>query len=103
MFIKCMHPQCGALTQGGKCSKHGGVAWQDTRESAGIRGYDGRWHRLRNAYFRATPNCERCAMPGQMVHHRQSVRSAPELRYEWGNLETLCLSCHAKEHQGGKR
>ena len=32
------------------------------------------------------------------VHHIKEIEHHPELAYELGNLETLCIDCHNKTH-----
>jgi len=66
-----------------------------------------RWKDLQPVYLAANPLCERCKERGfikgaQLVHHKQSRRTNPELAYEWSNLMSLCIRCHniiEKENQ----
>ena len=57
------------------------------------------WIRLRNYKLSQTPFCERC--PKELlttateVHHKNEVKTHPELRLDFDNLESLCKSCHS--------
>ena len=33
-----------------------------------------------------------------VVHHKKELEDHPELALEVGNLETICVDCHNKEH-----
>lgn len=58
------------------------------------------WRRLRVCKLEQTPFCERC--PPELltianeVHHIKEVKTNPELRLDFENLESLCRSCHSK-------
>ena len=48
--------------------------------------------------------CVRCGAPGEIVHHKihltpQNINN-PLIALGEDNLETLCRSCHAVEHEG---
>lgn len=70
------------------------------RESPRQRGYDARWDRLSLRYRRANPWCRFCEQEGadhlaDLVDHIMPVELAPELRYEWSNLQSLCTMHHS--------
>lgn len=52
--------------------------------------------RDRNA--RGIPTCQTCFRKGNTVHHKKTVKEYPELALRLSNLETICYSCHNKEH-----
>jgi hypothetical protein len=63
-----------------------------------------RWRRLRAAYFYANPLCEECERNGllvaaRQVHHKITMWEAPDLGYDWDNLEALCISCHNRKRE----
>lgn len=70
-----------------------------------------RWKRKQKFIMRRDNYmCQNCRKYGRMreakvVHHIKHVDEFPELAYEDSNLESLCLSCHAKEHpeKGGNK
>lgn len=65
--------------------------------------YNGqRWQDTRLAYLAANPLCEDClktgkVVPGKAVHHIIERVDAPELAYDWDNLESTCNACHNKK------
>lgn len=68
-------------------------AW---RGSASERGYDHQWSKLSKAKLAANPVCEMCCHTlASLVDHIRPVRSRPDLRLCWENLQSLCRSCHA--------
>ena len=48
--------------------------------------------------------CVRCGAPGEIVHHKRHLTpeniSDSSVTLNEKNLETLCRSCHAIEHEG---
>ncbi len=58
-----------------------------------------RWQGIRLAARRRDGwKCTECGSAGRLeIHHKQSVRQAPELAYELGNVTSLCPSCHHAE------
>lgn len=44
--------------------------------------------------------CERCGDIGTDVHHKEPIRTEGgwERRFDWSNLELLCVRCHNEEH-----
>jgi 5-methylcytosine-specific restriction protein A len=68
------------------------------------RGYDHRWRLLSEFKRQKSPLCERCDREGrttsaECVHHKIPINSAPHLRLEMSNLESLCNDCHQKTHE----
>lgn len=45
--------------------------------------------------------CVKCGAAGCRleVDHIRSIREAPELAYDMGNLQTLCVPCHSRKTQ----
>ena len=70
-----------------------------------------KYRRLRSIYFAQHPLCEICESRGRIemaveVHHVQGIAKRPDLAFERGNLQSLCVRCHAYEtrvERGGKR
>lgn len=102
----CAFPGCPAVLAKGVryCADHKqrGVASDDQhRPGSAQRGYNTRWHKLRNATLAAQPLCYRCqelglTTPATLVHHKDSnpFNSRAE------NLLSLCRSCHTLIHNG---
>ena len=62
------------------------------------------WKRLRIAHLSAHPFCVSCLeldyrVPAVHVDHIQTVATAPELRLDPANLQSLCISCHSVKTQ----
>jgi 5-methylcytosine-specific restriction protein A len=83
---------------------------EDRREA--IRWYQTEpWPSTRRAKLQQDPLCEPCLAQGrttaaQQVHHRIDRRVRPDLAYDLGNLESVCIKCHnakraARTPQGG--
>lgn len=67
----------------------------DNRPDSTARGYDWTWERLSRMIRRERPICEHCGVaPSRMVDHIVPLR-AGGARLEVGNLQALCLPCHA--------
>ncbi len=63
------------------------------------------WKATRRAYMKSRLGlCERCGKPGEIVHHKRHITPRtvgdPAVTLDWANLELLCRSCHAYEHEG---
>src|SRR3546814_7312688 len=60
---------------------------------------DARWPPLRlKAKRRDGFNCTNCGARGRLeVHHKITVRQAPGLAFELGNVTCLCPTCHTNE------
>lgn len=57
------------------------------------------WRRLRAAHLAEHPLCAECerherSTPASHVHHRRPVETHWPNRFDRGNLESLCPSCH---------
>ena len=59
----------------------------------------GKWRTMRNRWLMANPQCARCGLAGEEVHHLVPRKVAPERLYDWSNLQTLCRVCHAEHHR----
>lgn len=61
------------------------------------------WRRL--VFIRDDYTCQKCAVRGVALQadHELSYRLFPELRYEILNGRTLCISCHVKTSNYGRR
>jgi len=57
-----------------------------------------RWTKMARIHLMQHPQCARCGMPGQEIHHVIPVQSAPALMYVPSNLQTLCRACHHAHH-----
>jgi hypothetical protein len=64
---------------------------------------DRQWMKLRAQKLRANPQCEHdgCREPAVTVHHVKPQATHPELRYDFGNLQSLCRNHSMLVH--GKR
>ena len=60
-----------------------------------------KWGRMRKAYMRRQPWCERCGLNADVVHHIVPRSVDPSRTYDWSNLMSLCNDCHDKEHGMG--
>jgi len=63
--------------------------------------YDARWKKIRAAFLRAHPLCERCRDEGRLtaatlVHHKIRVRAGGS--HDPENLQALCPACHEAIH-----
>lgn len=62
-----------------------------------------RWLKLRKMKLAANPLCERCLragafVPASIVHHKIEAKDDISKFYDFDNLESICQSCHNKEH-----
>ncbi len=62
-----------------------------------------RWKRLRAMKLAEAPLCERCEEQGRVVqaavvHHTTPVKADGDYLPTLAMLESLCKSCHSKEH-----
>lgn len=70
------------------------------RGNAADRGYDADWTRLSLSYRSSVQGlCEECGRRGivatcDVVDHMIPVKTAPDLRLDWRNLDALCHGCH---------
>lgn len=105
---QCIEPGCVALASVGqpRCPAHT-VERVDllrqrdqARGSADARGYDRTWRRVRRAFLGLHPFCRLCDERGVVelaaeVDHIVPIRTAPERRLDWSNLQSLCTPCHS--------
>jgi 5-methylcytosine-specific restriction protein A len=74
------------------------------REEVSRKLYNSRaWQRARLAKLHEQPLCEPCQQEGKVtvakhVHHKTEVRLDGELALDLANLESICPTCHAREH-----
>lgn len=67
------------------------------------------WQQTREAYIKSVGRlCERCRakgliVPAEIVHHKVHLNEMnvmnESIAYGFDNLEALCRSCHAEEHE----
>ncbi len=107
----CRHPACGAvLDKPGYCEAHGSAVHRDYGRAR--RGFDtergfyqsAAWRAVRAAFLRAHPLCVGCETHGRVVaafvaDHVQPVKEGGA-RFEWSNLQALCVSCHNAKTAG---
>lgn len=63
---------------------------------------DDKWRNLSRAYIADKKyKCEDCGQIAAEVHHKEPVQTPEgwERRYEWENLQALCIKCHNKKHK----
>ena len=71
------------------------------RGSSRDRGYDAHWDRLSIGFRRANPFCRLCGQEGRdaevarQVDHVLPAIEYPDLKYSWGNLQSLCIYHHS--------
>lgn len=63
----CNEPGCPNLTREGYCEQHKRTkpAYDQYRESAAKRGYNGKWRQARAGYLSKHPLCDACLMQGR--------------------------------------
>ncbi len=101
----CSWPNCGELTDGGRCPKHRAKVAQEVdarRGTSAERGYGARWQRVRDAYLKAHPLCVECEKLGRMVQaeevdHIKPHRGDQVLMWDEKNFQSLCASHHSKK------
>lgn len=60
------------------------------------------WRKTAAGYLAAHGyRCERCGAIAEQVHHRMPIQTPEgwDRRFDYDNLELLCISCHNKEHK----
>lgn len=76
--------------------------YNKTRDKKYTRFYkEPAWIQLSQSYIAFKRyKCERCKAMAAEVHHKKPIQTQEgwELRYDWENLEALCVICHNKEH-----
>ena len=104
----CRQPGCAAvLSTPGYCDTHRGNPHRDYGRAR--RSFDGevgfyssaRWRATREAVLRAHPLCVTClrdelTRPAVVVDHIVPLK-AGGARFDWTNLQPLCVSCHNRK------
>ena len=62
------------------------------------------WKKLRRSKLSDQPLCEECLRNGKVtsatiVHHKTEVKENWSKRLDYDTLESICQSCHNKEHK----
>jgi 5-methylcytosine-specific restriction enzyme A len=60
-----------------------------------------RWKRMRITHLSSHPFCARCNGFATIAHHVAEHKGDPAKFYNAGNLESLCVACHNREHERG--
>ncbi len=107
----CRYPGCAiALPTPGYCDKHRGAAHRDYGRAR--RGFDtergfyqsAAWRAVRAAFLREHPVCVRCEGRGRLVAAVVADHVLPlkdgGARFDWTNLQALCVSCHNSKTAG---
>jgi len=94
----CSSPGCPELTDKSYCPQHSKL-YEKQRGYPSERGYDSKWRAIRRRYLIAYPLCLECMRTGGLqtateVHHIVPLRDGGSSDY--GNLVSLCKSCHSK-------
>lgn len=111
----CTKPGCGVLVRktdptAPRCAQHAYTPRPDrapdTRASAGKRGYDADWRRLRAWYLARNPVCEirrKCTgAAATEVDHIVPLDEGGE-RLDEGNLQAACHPCHVSKTAADQR
>lgn len=96
----CRKAGCPALVKGGGyCPAHEHVerdrVWGEGKGGDATPYQDARWRGLRAAFLKQHPSCAMCGGKAVHVDHIVAVYLRPDLRLEWANLRSLCVSCHS--------
>lgn len=98
----CSYPGCYKICDGRYCEKHANTPetkYRDNRESASMRGYDGKWRKARLAYLAKHPLCVKCKEAGKLVaatvvDHIVPHKGDYKLFWDSENWQPLCKECH---------
>lgn len=107
----CRHPACSlVLETPGYCDQHRAVIARDYGRAR--RGFDievgfyrsTQWRTVRAAFLRQHPVCVACQDRGHLVaavvaDHIKPIKDGGE-RFDWANLQGLCISCHNRKTAG---
>lgn len=52
------------------------------------------WRKIRAKVLRKRPLCIRCFEKATIVDHKIDRRDRPDLQFDEGNLQPLCMACH---------
>lgn len=107
----CRHPGCGAvLAKPGYCDAHRVAVHRDYGRAR--RGFDtergfyqsAAWRAVRAAFLREHSVCTRCQGRGRVVVAVVADHVLPlkdgGARFDWANLQALCVSCHNRKTAG---
>jgi len=105
----CSHPKCPALVSEGRfCPQHTTEHNRSVKRSRTDKEENKfyasvEWKRLRKYKLTLNPLCERCEREGgivlaTIVHHKAPLKSGGDWLPTVDELESLCLSCHSREH-----
>ena len=107
----CRHPGCGAvLAKPGYCDAHRVAVHRDYGRAR--RGFDtergfyrsAAWRAVRAAFLREHSVCTRCQGHGRVVVAVVADHVLPlkdgGARFDWANLQALCVSCHNRKTAG---
>jgi 5-methylcytosine-specific restriction protein A len=101
----CKYQGCPKLTDGLFCEDHKQTENHRynhyQRDPASGKRYGRAWRQIRAAFLSANPLCEICKREGKLtpadtVHHKKKLADGGN-NY-WGNLQSLCHSCHSRLH-----
>lgn len=106
--LPCRHPGCAALVDSpGYCQVHRSFGQRDYGRAR--RWFDAevdfykssRWRKTRTAFLKQYPLCLACGAIGKtvaatVVDHIQPIK-AGGTRFDWDNLQSLCVSCHNRK------
>jgi 5-methylcytosine-specific restriction enzyme A len=97
----CNYPGCkSVISSGGYCPEHR----PEAKPNPGKKFLDSSaWKKMRLAKITETPWCEVCDGPATDVDHILPRHSHPELSLAWGNLQSLCRSCHSKKTENDEK
>lgn len=99
---RCVEPGCGEYAEQGRsrCARHAAVLDAEWHSGEHRRIYaTSRWALVSRKVLREHPICVSCKRaPAVAVDHRTPLREILAARrdpYDPGELDALCLSCHA--------
>ena len=107
-LIPCRYPGCTALLKrSGYCDVHRHLQHRDYGRARlafdSERGFyqSERWRAVRAAFLREHPLCVQChtvqrVVPAVVVDHICPLK-AGGARFDWHNLQALCVSCHNRK------
>jgi 5-methylcytosine-specific restriction endonuclease McrA len=85
-------PHCRRTFTGKRCRCT--PAWSGSHSPPGTH----RWRKLRNVKLNNDPLCEHCKQrPATEVDHVTPLAEAPDRRYDYDNLASLCRDCHREK------
>ena len=101
----CAHHGCRELTRDRYCPTHAKEHMKQynrqQRDPTSKNRYGRHWREVRAAYLSAHPLCFMCQSEGRLtpattVHHKKKLADGGN--HYWGNLMSLCASCHSSLH-----